>query len=207
MGWFARYGIPGTYFLLDSLLWIFLVVPKARLYVLSLDSENPAISALLALSALPFGYILTIIQQYYYLHKKKTGIYRRALEDYRQKVDKSLSEVKIEAAVFCKLHFSDEDRYGPRDWAGNINFVRTWIERRVDILVINGTLRWATVLAIGPVIVFWISFKNFNIIAAIILSALSALLYWILRLSTKTLESQLVYVLSHFYQNNKITYP
>ncbi len=209
MGWFERYGIPGAYFLFDSLLWILLLVPKIRFYVLSDGKHDyvPVLGALLALSALPFGYILTIVQQYFYLHKKKAGMYRRALEDYRQKVDKSHDEAAIEATVFCKLHFVDEDGYSPHDLGDNIKFIRTWIERRMDVLVINRALRWATVIAFFSSLILSAIYWSFDIIAGMFPLVFSSIVFLCLLKSTITIENQLVKVLSQFYQKNKIRYP
>jgi len=218
MGWFARYGIPGTYFVLDSMLWILILVPKINHVVLEYTNKDdgflPLLGALLALSSLPFGYILTIIQQYFYLGKKrrKGGLYKRAVRALGQDLDESYDEAVIEQTVFSQLYLSEAYRYLPRDWDDNIKFVRTWVEKRMDILVINRTVRLATALALGPAAVIcallWdISLCRSNIISAIILIVLSLLLFLLLYLSTKKLEEQLVYVLSRFYRKNNIVVP
>ncbi len=221
MGWFARYGIPGTFLLLDSLLWIFLLVPEARFYAICSHLHKDYISvlgALLALSAVPFGYILTIIQQYSFLRRGKCfilpkirrGIYRRALEKCGMDIPKSHNEAKIEATVFSKLYLSDEYRYLPRGWDENVKFVRTWVERRVDILVINRTLRLATALPTLTAIsiaLYWRFTNGRNLATAeLVFLALSLLLYLFLWKSTIILEKQLVSILSRFYQKNNIFY-
>lgn len=206
MGWFARYGIPGTYFLLDSLLWIFLLVPKFRPCVLSIGNE---LAALFALSAVPCGYILTIINQYLYL-RKKDGANRRALETCPGKITPKDEddEATIEADMICRMYISDEAQFLPEDSVDSTEYVRGWIRRRVDILVINGALRLATKLVLiaaafgGGYLAkkHLVSYSDYNLFALIFLFALTVILLRFLRLSTQALEKQVTKVLSRFYK-------
>lgn len=147
-GWFQRYGIPGTYFLVLTIFWSFSIYPIC----LSKDLLAPLIGAI-AVSFLPIGYVISIVGLFWHLLRNR-GVHAEALKNLGESKVKFTSRLRRMLPNGAELILDEPtlEAYSTlrilEESDVNIKkeqFNRDWISRRMDIVVINRSLIIATV--------------------------------------------------------------
>jgi len=138
MNWFARYAIPGSYFLALTIAWIssiYRCVP-----VLALTSYEKLLTVGAA-TFLPLGYILHTLQQCIYLLFKPLGILRAAKAKTAYQFDfPAEDEVSIEAHSLLLIwkHKASLEEF---------SYISEWIRKRMDVMAVNFSLFIATIVS------------------------------------------------------------
>ena len=148
-GWFQRYGVPGTSFVIFTAAWVHALygIPDEA------PKEVAALVAATVVVSLPIGYIISIFTQLYYL-KLRSFVWMKGIHQ-KAKID---SRIK-----FKKLGFENEPEDEPTTEAYasllllRMNpvllpvqeFMRNWISRRMDIIAINQSLVAVVFLSCG----------------------------------------------------------
>ena len=127
MGWFQRYGIPGTYVLVLTIAWAFALYPE-----LALSSE--VLKVLLggiAVALLPTGYLISITLQLVYLRGE--GLHTKALADLtNETTQKFLSKL---AETFPAADDTPEALLqlgNVYEFSGKIAEARRWYQKLID---------------------------------------------------------------------------
>ena len=212
MDWFKRYGIPGAYFLALMAGWMYALY---QCWPFNLGLDN--LAKLVVFLFLPVGYILSILGQLCYLGSKVNclnfkakvgGLHCKAYELVKEipfKKDKIMYESDMEALSCLNAAISDLDTATGKK-SGNLEahkFIQEWIRKRMDVVVINKTIKFATFSAIiGALIAFIIDtlFNGFrlepekNLI--ILLGLITIVVPTIMCKSLKKLERQITIVIA-----------
>ncbi len=208
MRWFERYGIPGIYFvlLLAAFYWIifgFQPSINARMIV--------AVFAVAISASLPAGYILSIISlRIYYLYRPPwqvhNGPWHQAGEELRKAGEKlcesnikSEEIVEAEVAVLGRLKIKDRE-------ADKRRWFQEWCTKRMDVLAINHTIIWATIIGwlLGVVIILGSFFRNLTTLKIkwfylVLLGVISVLIILVLISSIRLLNKQVRHALVKFF--------
>ena len=139
MNWFQRYGIPGAYFIVLTVAWIY-ALSGMELEKIEELQFNILIS-LAVITFIPIGYIISILQQVLYYIIPFLGMHRAA----KKKSSLNLAgDPKFEPIVEAYSVLLVVDKRISLDMH---QYFRDWIRRRMDVVAINFSLFIATLLA------------------------------------------------------------
>jgi hypothetical protein len=151
MGWFQRYGIPGTVFCGFFLIWV------GAFWYCEFDkiSDDPdalkMVGVLIAAFFLPIGYFISVIGQIIYHWVPGIGIDTRARRRERIQfgswADRWL-EWRQESITVYQIMSTTAFSLDQIKW------LLEWMSKRMDMIVINSSLILATVLAFCGALVF-----------------------------------------------------
>lgn len=203
MNWFERYGIPGAYFigLMAGVLYAF----YPNLFKeLGNGSDYKWLLALAAITFLPIGYIISILGQAVYLNWRRwfwkcrwlrgwLGFHGAAMDSLKK--DESKDESKHEAIVEARTLLLTASRKGYLS-VHTHRYIRDWIARRMDVVAINQSVIWATVLAIIVARVFLGVPCRMAIEPLIVLIFIIVVMVW----SIIVLRRQVIEVIAGIYQ-------
>jgi len=209
MNWFERYGIVGMFFIAMTGMWFFCLFPEARELFSKIKPEQlKFIGGFCMLSFLPFGYIIMVFQQVwlYSINKRARLNYRlwniKPLEEQRKKIIEIEKEKKLdefdqtdEAQLEAIFTYYDRTKFEPL----NINkFLSGFASRRFDVIAINNGLIWAIIFSLIAAIciegvILDITIK-WNAFSAWFVVILALLIVYVLRLSERILEGQILEV-------------
>ena len=198
MDWFKRYGIPGAYFIIFTVLWIHAFYRCWQL--------KPEVLIQLGLFLfLPIGYVISVLSQLRYLGSKKGGLHTKAADRIciSDQID-SNKEPNWEALSLLNAALLDTTTYTQdnknRGKLEAHKFIQEWIRKRVDVLAINRSIQIAIFLSpISARIIGWVfreaPWQPFVelIILLFVISGIIVLIMWV---SKKTLEEQITIVIS-----------
>lgn len=168
MAWFQRYGIPGACFLGLLALWTVSFFSCDLGDIVKGDSAT-IVAAIAAISFVPIGYLISILQQIIYLWWKKPwfGITGKAIREANVFQDTQEREYLLEAEA-CLLVMSEKVNIGNNEIKDNKlsvsvdkqRFLQDWIRNRNNVMAVNASLMLATLLA--PISV-WLFPKIFDL--------------------------------------------
>lgn len=156
MNWFQRYGVPGVYFLGLLVLWTVAFYHRPISSLNIGDRTVQAVLGVVAISFLPVGYLISILQQIIYLRSQRLGITTRAIRRANVFRDDSIRRnhqywLEAEACLVEVGQWRRGENNGaqPRQ---NFNvemskFFQDWSRSRNNVMAINGSLILATFLA------------------------------------------------------------
>lgn len=172
MNWFQRYGIPGAYFECMTIVLFVIFYPC----MIELDDNTlKIIAGVFTASFLPVGYLLTMFSQCLFWLETWIGANSKILPCliYKGMHVKSAEEAKV------KLKYPHKDMFAKYELeiaslsALNVaikhngcvdldaqKFVQEWAVKRMDVVVMNQTMIWATLLSM--IIIFLLQPLLFN---------------------------------------------
>ncbi|MBI4267762.1 MAG: hypothetical protein HY662_03150 [Chloroflexi bacterium] len=203
MNWFERYGIPGAYFVALMVGWSFVFYQEDLRHMQSLAT---VLTALIAVSFLPIGYVLSVTSQWAYL--RWFGLHRQALRQalggdnfirFRNESEANAprDEATVEARTLLLTVLGSIS-------AGNVismeshQYIRNWIARRMDVQAINQSLILANVL--GFILALIVVLFNCKPWAFLALFGFVTLVTLIMFLSILALRRQVVQTIAGLYQ-------
>jgi len=149
VNWFERYGIPGAYFIGLMVGWGYAFCPN--LFTKS-DNGWEWLFAIAAIVFLPVGYIISIFGQAVYLKwrccfarcpklRVLLGFHGAAMD--RLSIVPPIPDEAIIEARTLLLSVSRRDLLD----VNTHEYMRNWIARRMDVVAIDQSIFWASVLA------------------------------------------------------------
>jgi hypothetical protein len=157
MNWFARYSIPGGYFIVHTFCWLYLINPDILL--LLHRKLSPEISiALVGVALLPMGYIITVSQQALYLMIPFMGLIRAARKEVESKTakklrnpsniwGKSVCESELEAHYSFRLVFGLGKNKNDHK-LNRLIYFQDWSRKRMDVMAMSLSIIIATIISI-----------------------------------------------------------
>jgi hypothetical protein len=153
MNWFERYSIPGGYFIIHTLFWLYLINSKILL-LFCCNFPQEIIIALIGVSILPIGYIITIFQQVLYFIIPFMGLIRAAkkcLDPKRQGKYGSISEI-IKKTVHepeLEAHYSFHLVFGlDPTKLDKLKYFQEWSRKRMNVMAMSLSIIIATIISI-----------------------------------------------------------
>lgn len=214
MNWFERYGIVGAYFVMLVSLWVKVLSAPFKFE----PNEYTLIAAILTISFVPLGYIISILSQRIYYSPQSwwrslfgggTQIHQQIIKSVTEEKKKNLEISGVPDEADCETSLTSYTRLSlDKDCLESRKYLATFATRRWDVLSINKSIILATwlsplsclLLLFSPRLNFNKAVRNFlgiipkEILLVIILLMLLFTVIQILISSNKILAKQITHV-------------
>ncbi len=155
MDWFKRYGIPGTYFYGISILWFAALYNSKFDEVLNSDNLKIMIG-IAVVSFLPIGYFISVLGQliYHWIPRMGVDTKARIIAGVTTQCPSNLEwkqEIVTISQIITRIANKNKNTKTEVDV---MRFILEWLNRRMDMIVINTLLFLANVLAPLSVLLF-----------------------------------------------------